>query len=181
VKGIGNLKFGENIFDIEEANCYGVFESHGFMTWHIEIFPKGDENYIMLNSLIFDDIFSPNQLSEKNYNAVNGLDDLYEHTVIVNSEERFLTDLNITFGKWDTESQSISLSGKGAIDTSDNSSGVFYEFNTILIFKDLNLFETTQENAKIFLDKYLPDNKDKINIRFEKPPSGLHAIISGQF
>ena len=39
---LGNLQFDNNSFNFEETNIYGIFEPHGYMTWHIEMFPPGE-------------------------------------------------------------------------------------------------------------------------------------------
>ncbi len=181
IQAIGILKIGDNTFHLEEANIYGIFESYEAMTWHIELFPPGDQNYIMLNSLILDDIFSPTQLSEKCYDAALNSDDLYEHTVLVNSEERFLSSLQIRFGTWDTGSQTISFTGDGIVEASNTAPSIIFEFNSILTFKELLLFETTRAKAKLFIDNYLQENKENLAVRFEKALSGLQAIVSGKF
>jgi hypothetical protein len=178
---LGNLQYDNNLFDFEETNIYGIYESHGDMNWHIEMFPTGEENYIMFNSLVLDNIFSPQQLSDTTFKKNSDTGDLYEHTVKVNGDDRFLSSVDMTFGKWDTENQSIQLSGHGTIDADDNLPEVTYKFNATLKFKELNIFETTQEATQQFVDAYLKDNKDKLNIKFENAPSGLQAIIGGLF
>jgi hypothetical protein len=178
---LGNLQYDNNSFDFEETNIYGIYESHGYMTWHIEMFPPGEDNYIMFNSLVFDNVFSPKQLSGITFKETTDTSDLYEHTVKVNGDDRFLNSVDMTFGNWDTENQSIQLSGHGTIDADDNLPEVTYKFNAILKFKELNIFETTKEATQQFVDTYLRDNKDKLNITFENAPSGLQAIIGGNF
>ncbi len=177
----GNLQFDNNSFDFEEANIYGIYESHGYMTWHIEMFPAGEDNYIMFNSLMLDNIFSPQQLSNTKYKANADTGDLYEHTVRVDAQDRFLQSVDMTFGKWNTENQSILLSGHGIIEADDDSPEVIYRFNAFLKFKELNIFETTQEATQKFVDTYLQNNKEKLEINFENVASGLQATISGQF
>jgi hypothetical protein len=178
---LGNLQFDDNSFDFEETNIYGIFEPHGYMTWHIEMFPPGEENYIMFNALILDNIFSPQQLSETSYTSAADTGDLYEHTVYVNGQDRFLKSVNMTFGKWDTETQTIQLNGHGSIDEDEDLPEVVYRFNATLKFKDLNIFETTKEATQKFIDTYLQNSKDSIKVEFENAASGLQAVICGQF
>ncbi len=116
----GNLQYDNDSFDFEETNIYGIYEPHGYMTWHIEMFPTGEDNYIMFNSLVFDNIFSPQQLSDTTFKENSETGDLYEHTVRVNGEDRFLKSVDMAFSKWDTENQSIKLTGHGTIDADDN-------------------------------------------------------------
>jgi hypothetical protein len=177
----GTLQFDKNLFDFEETNFYGIYEPHGYMTWHVEMFPPGEDNYIMFNSLIFDNIFTPQQLSDATFKSTADTGDLYEHTIRVNGEDRFLKSVDMTFGKWDTETQSINLSGHGSIDEDDNLPEVIYKFNATLKFKDLNIFETTEEATQKFIDTYFQNIKDKLDIKFENAASGLQAIIGGHF
>jgi hypothetical protein len=178
---LGNLQYDDNLFDFEETNIYGIYESDGYMTWHIEMFPSGEDNYIMFNSLVFDNVFSPQQLTDLKFKETTDTSDLYEHTVRVNGDDRFLNSVDMTFGKWDTENQSIQLSGHGIIDTDDNLPEVTFKFNATLKFKELNIFETTKEATQQFVDTYLKDSKDKLSIKFENAASGLQAIIGGNF
>jgi hypothetical protein len=52
--------------------------------------------------------FGLNNLVTKHTNT----GDLYEHTVRVNGEDRFLQSVDMIFGKWEKENQSIKLSGQ---------------------------------------------------------------------
>ena len=178
---LGNLQFGNNSFDLEETNIYGIFEPHGHMTWHIEMFPTGEHNYIMFNALILDNIFSPQQLSNIAYTATADTSDLYEHAVRVNGQDRFLKSVDMTFGKWKTETQSVQLIGHGTIEKDDDLTEVAYMFNAILKFKDLNIFETTKDATQKFVDTYLQNGKDDIEVEFENVASGLQAVIRGHF
>jgi hypothetical protein len=113
--GAGTLQLDKKRFELEETNIYGIYEPYGDMTWHIELFPQGEENYIMLNALVFKDTYSPASLSKMEYNSVTNNDELYEHTVLVNGENRYLQTLSIIFGDWQPGTQSIPLSGEGII------------------------------------------------------------------
>jgi hypothetical protein len=177
----GNLRFDNNSFDFEETNIYGIYESAGYMTWHIEMFPPGEDNYIMFNSLGFDNVFSPRQLTDLTFKETDDTGDLYEHTVRVNGGDRFLKSVDMTFGKWDSANQSIQLTGHGTVDAGENLPQVTYKFNAILKFKELNIFETTKEATQKFIDTRLQDSKDKLHIKFENVASGLQAIIGGHF
>jgi hypothetical protein len=145
------------------------------------MFPVGEDNYIMFNALVFDNIFSPRQLSGITYKASSDTDDLYEHTIRVNGQDRFLQSVDMTFGKWDTTTQSIELTGHGIIDADDDLPEVSYKFNALLKFKDINIFETSQETTQKFVDTYLLDIKDELEIKFENVASGLQAVIGGHF
>jgi hypothetical protein len=95
------LSFNNNFFDLEQTTIYGIFGEYGHMSWDIEIYPADEENYIMFNSLIFDKVFSPAQLSNLKYRHTNRSADLYGHTVSVEGGDRFLKSVNIKFGIWD--------------------------------------------------------------------------------
>ncbi len=177
----GNLQYDNDLFDLEEANIYGIYEDEGYMTWHIEMFPSGDNNYIMINSLVLDKIFSPHQLSKVSFKETSETSDLYEHTILVNSDDRFLKSIEMIFGNWDTEYQSIKLTGSGIIESYENLPEINYKFKAILKFKGLNIFETNKEATKQFVDTYLQDNKSKLDIKFENVASGLKATIEGSF
>jgi|GEM_PF-3407903 len=177
----GNLQFDEKLFDLEEANIYGIYEPFGYMTWHIEMFPKGEDNYIMLNALVFDGITSPRQLSETTLNETSNTSDLNEHTVRVDGEDRFLKSIDMNFGKWDAENQTIQLTGHGIIDADDNFPAVKYILNCRLRFQGINIFETTKEEVQAFVDTYDQDKKAEIEVKFEHVASGLRATISGNF
>ena len=178
---LGILQFDKSSFEFEETNIYGIYESYGYMTWHIEMFPSGEDNYIMFNALILDNIFSPQQLSETTYKSASDTGDLYEHTVRVGGQDRFLKSVDMKFDKWNTESQSINLTGYGIIEEDDNLPEVNYKFNATLKFNGLNLFETTQETTQKFVDSHFQDIKDKLEITFENVRSGLQATIVGRF
>ena len=177
----GNLKFGNDLFDLEETNIYGIFEPNGYMTWHIEMFPEGEDNYIMFNSLQFDNIFSPGKLNDIKYKADADASDLKEHTVRVNGQDRFLQSVDMTFGKWNTANQSIELTGHGTIDAEDDIPEILFKFNALLKFKEINIFETSQAAVQKFVETYLQDVQNRIEIKFENVASGLQAEIAGQF
>ncbi len=179
--GAGTLLFDKKQFELEETTIYGIYEPHGDMTWHIELFPQGEENYIMLNAIVFKDTYSPAALSNIQYNAASNYDDLYEHTVLVNGEERHLQTLNMVFGNWQAATQSIPLTGKGIIEPDDTLPALVFKFDCILHFKDLNIFETTAAATQEFVDNHLQEIKSRLLITFEKVASGLQAVISGQF
>lgn len=181
MKPPGNLQFDNNSFDLEETSIYGIYEPSGEMTWHIEMFPPGEDNYIMFNSLTLGNIYLPNALSDTSYKATADTADLYEHTVRVNGEDRFLQSVDMTFGKWDSENQSISLTGHGIIDADDNLPEVNYNFRANLKFKELYIFETTPEATQMFVETHLQDRKDRIEVNYEEVASGLQATISGRF
>jgi hypothetical protein len=178
---LGTLQFDGNSFDLEETNIYGIYEPKGYMTWNIEIFSPGEDNYIMFNSLVFKDIFSPQQLSDIVYSATSDTDELSEHTVRTNGHDRFLKSIEMKFNKWDTESQSIHLSCQGLIEEEDNLPQADYKFNAVLEFKNLNIFQTNKDATHKFIDTYFANIKDKLDIKFEDAASGLQAIISGNF
>lgn len=177
----GYLRFNNKQFEIEEANIYGIFESNGYMTWHIEIFPPGEENYIMLNALILDKKIYPDQFDGFFYQKRSNKDDLFEHTVFVDGDDSFLNSINIVFSNWSNENQTLHLNGNGTIDTDNMQEEVTYSVDTILKFKGINLFNTTKEAANKFIDTYLQNKKDAIKIEFEEVKSGLKAIIRGKF
>src|ERR1700719_1588227 len=131
---VGHLEFNSNSFDFEETSIYGIFEPHGSMT----------DNYIMLNSLFIERVFSPQQLSGIKYQGPGDESDLYDHTVRVDGRDRFLQSIEMVFGNWDTKNQSIQLSGHGIIEPDDDLPELSYVFNAFLKFKGLNIFETTK-------------------------------------
>lgn len=178
MSSIGNLQFDDIVFGLEEANIYGIVEAYGDVTWHVEMFPEGEENYIMLNALVFDGIYSPKNLSNITGNKTA---DLYEHTVIVNGKDRFLKTFQMTFGEWNTEDGSILLRGYGIVEAADDSPELNYNFNAILKFKELNIFETTPEETQQFIDTYLADIKSDISATYQQVASGLQARITGRF
>jgi len=178
MSSIGNLQFDDIVFDIEEANIYGIVEPYGDVTWHVEMFPEGEENYIMFNALVFDGVYSPKNLSNITGNETG---DLYEHTVIINGEDRFLKTLQITFGEWNTEDRSILFKGYGIVEATDDFPEMTYSFAAILKFKELNIFETTKEETQQFIDTYLADIRDGISATYQQVASGLQARITGLF
>jgi hypothetical protein len=177
----GSLQFNNNSFNLEEANIYGIFEPHGYMTWHIEMFPTGEDNYIMLNALVFDNIFSPKQLTGIKYRGVSEENDLYENTVVINGDDRFLQSIEMEFGHWDAENQSVQLRGNGFINPENNLPDVTYLFNAVLKFNYLNIFETTEEATRSFVETHLQEYGGSLEVKFEQVPSGLMAIIAGRF
>jgi hypothetical protein len=176
---LGTLQFDKNPFDLVETNIYGIFELHGHMHWFIELFPPVEDNYIMFNALVFDNIYSPRQLSNTMYMTDDDSDDLGEHTVLVNGQDRFLKSVEMSFGMWQTTKQTIELTGKGFIEKWGNLPEIPYKFNSVLEFKGINIFETSQADAQKFVDTYLQDIKNHIKIKFENVTSGLQAVISG--
>jgi len=178
---LGNVRLGNQSFDFEEANIYGIYEKDGIMTWHIELLPPGEDNYIMFNSLVFNNVFSPPQLSNIALIETSATSDLYEYTVSVEGEERFLKSVDMVFRKWETTNQSIQLIGSGIIHAEDNLSELTYSFNAILHFKQFYILQTSEAETQKFVDTYLPDSKQQVTIQFENVASGRQAIIKGQF
>jgi len=178
----GILQIDKNSFDLDQTNIYGIYEPQGgYMTWHIEMFLVGEVSYVMFNSLVFDNIFSPSELSNIKYKATSGTDDLYEHTIHINGQDRFMQSVDMTFENWDAISQSIKLSGNGIIAAGDALPEATYQFTAFLKFSEIDIFETSQEETKKFADNHLTGMKDNLEIKFENVESGLHAIIKGQF
>jgi hypothetical protein len=178
---LGHLQYNNKIFPLEQATFYGIYEPRGYMSWWIELIPQDDSNYIMLNSLIFPNIFLPHQLS---FLDTPDIRDKYEHTVQVNGEDRFFDSSNLTFRRWDTPTQSIQLTGHGIIsgEKKEGLPEVHYEINVNLKFKGIYLFETTKEDTQKFIDAHLKDELDILfEVQFENVPSGLQAVIAGQF
>ncbi len=175
------LKIDSSPFDLEQTTIYGIFEEYGEMSWHIEIYPPEEENYIMFNALILDGVISPAKLDGLIYEADTSTTDMYEHTVFVGGEDRFLKSVNLKFGKWDTENQSIRLNGSGIIADDEGLPEIPYSFDIHLNFTGINLFETTHEDAHAFVDKYFPLLKNELELKFEEVPSGLSALIEGKF
>jgi hypothetical protein len=135
----------------------------------------------MFNALVFDQAFSPSKLSHIHFVGDQDTADLYEHTVRVDAEDRFLDTVDMTFGAWDPLGQCISLTGKGLIEGEHGQPAIPYSFDARLPFEGLNIFETTREQAQHFLTTHLPDARGKIALHFEQVPSGLRAVINGQF
>jgi hypothetical protein len=96
MKSYGSLQFDNNSFDLEQTNIYGIFVPPGEMTWYIEMFPAGEDNYIMLNALSFENIFSPQKLSGVKFRSTSVESDLYENTVFVDGQDRFLQSIEIS-------------------------------------------------------------------------------------
>jgi hypothetical protein len=177
----GTLTYGNHSFEFEKTNLYGILEPHGHMTWYIELFPPGEDDYLMFNALTFDQAFSPSKLSHIHFSGSNNTADLYEHTVRVEAEDRFLDSVDMSFGAWDPTGQCITLSGKGLIEGEHGLPPIPYSFEARLPFEGLSIFETTREAAQKFLTTHLSDNRGKIALHFEQVPSGLRAVINGQF
>jgi len=173
------LKFGKMSFSFEETRIYGIFEPYGYMTWHIELFPEGEKNYIMLNSLVFDDVYIPQQLSNLTCTANTGTNDLYEHTVFVSGEGRLFKRICMSFDEWDSKNQSIRIKGEGVIEASSNSPEITFEFLAPLNFTGLHLFETTKERVQEFVSTYLSDKNNSLIINYKTVRSGLTAHIHG--
>ena len=178
---IGNLELENYIIELEEANISGIYEPHGEMTWDIEIFPPGEDTYIMFNALILTGIYTPEKISNTFYKATTDTADLYGHTVLLNGEDRFLQSVDMIFGKWDTTLQLLPLQGHGIINADDNQPAITFNFKTNLKFKELNIFETTREEAQLFVETHLQDHKTDIVINYEQVASGLQATITGHF
>jgi hypothetical protein len=177
----GELSFGKKSFEVEEANLYAIFTRYNEMQWWIEIFPNGEDNYIMLNALVFDNLYSPRQLSNLNYDSSSDeYSEPMENPVIVNGKERFMKTLKLSFGQWD-ENNSIKLNGEGIIERSGLKGTLKFRFSINLLFSVINIFETNELAVQTFLDTYLKDIKQDLRINFEKVQSGLQAKISGQF
>lgn len=176
---LGSLQYGDVTFDFEKTNLYGILEPHGHMTWYVELFPPGEDDYIMFNALVFGGVFSPDGLSLLSYRGDNQSVDLYEHTVRVGGEDRFLASVDMAFGPWDTSAQCISLRGRGLIEAEHGLPGIVCAFDALLPFEGLSIFETSREEAHRFLTTHLPQRK--VALKFEQVPSGLQAVFSGQF
>ena len=151
------------------------------MTWDIGIYPPGEDNYIMFNSLFFEGMQLPRQLSGLVYRGGVEKDDLYEHTVRVGGSDRFLETVELTFGEWDREGQTITLAGSGRILEEKKLPPVSYSFNALLKFSGINIFETSLEEAHKFVATYMAGPVDRADISFERVASGLQAIIKGPF
>jgi hypothetical protein len=99
----------------------------------------------------------------------------------VAAEDRFLDTVDMTFGAWDPVGQCIPLSGRGLIEGEHGLPAIPYTFEARLPFEGLSIFETTREQAQHFLTTHLPGTSGKIALHFEQVPSGLRAVINGQF
>lgn len=183
MKHLGSLKFEGQNYDLEETNLYGIWESFGYMSWDIELYPPGEDNYMMFNGLTFDRVYLPQHLTDLVYHATSSRDDLYEHTVYVNGRDRVLTSVDLTFGKWDRDDQTILVLGKGVIqeEKSKKLPAVKLSFEAMLKFTGLNMFETSLEEVHTFVERHMPSSREKVEIKFEKVASGLQVIVKGPF
>ncbi|HLX93808.1 MAG TPA: hypothetical protein VKR32_19125 [Puia sp.] len=178
---LGTLQFDEKKFDLERATIFGIFEPYGYVTWEIEIYPPGDSNHLMFSAIIIEGVFSPSQLSGQAYKGERDTHDLYQHAVRVDGEGRFLESVDMNFGNWDRTTQSIRLEGHGTIDEDDGLPAVRFRFSAMLNFTGLNLFETSRNETQEFVDNYLQEFTDHVEVKYEQAESGLHAMISGNF
>ena len=178
---LGALRFDERTFDFEETNLYGIWEPHGHMTWDIELYPPGEDNYIMFNSLRFEGVYLPKQLSGLVYRGVVTKEDLYEHTVYVDASDRVLETLELTVGDWNREGQCITLVGEGRILEEKKLPAVSYAFDALLRFSGINMFETSREEAQKFVARHMDGPVEHVNITFERVASGLQTIVRGPF
>lgn len=183
MKHLGSLKFDVENYDLEETNLYGIWESFGYMSWDIEIYPPGEDNYMMFNGLTFDHVYLPQHLTDLVYHATSVRDDLYEHTVYVNGRDRVLASVDLNFGKWDKDDQTILVLGKGEIqeEKSKKLRPVKFSFEAMLKFTGLNMFETSLEEVHTFVERHMPGSREKVEIKFEKVASGLQVIVKGPF
>jgi hypothetical protein len=185
MRQLGSLNFEGRQFDLEETNLYGIWESFGYMSWDIELYPSVEDNYMMFNGLTFDHIYLPQQLSNLVYHGISDRDDLYEHTVYVNGRDRVLKSVDLTFGKWDGNLQIITVRGKGVImeekERKNMLPAVSLSFEAILKFTGLNMFETSLEEVHTFVERHMPGSREKVEIKFEKVASGLQVIVKGPF
>jgi hypothetical protein len=178
---LNTIQFNQNTFKLEETVLSGIFTMESYITWEIGLYPEGEENYIMFNSLIFADKFTPAALSGLIYSAESHTSDLYGHTVYVDGAERFIDAISIRFGQLNTKDQTINLSGSGIIGADEDLPEVAFTFNADLHIKAIYLFETSKDAAEKYVEDYLGNRKDELALVFEQAPSGFMATITGKF
>jgi hypothetical protein len=152
-----------------------------YMTWEIGLFPEGEENYIMFNSLIFPDKLTPAALSGLHYSAESRNSDLYGHTIYADGVERFIDAIDLQFGNLNTDTQTINLNGKGMIGTDEGLPEITFAFDADLQIKAIYLFETSRHAAEKYVADYLGEVKERLSLVFEQAPSGFMATIAGKF
>jgi hypothetical protein len=178
---LGHLQFGDQKFALEDAVIYGIFEKYGQMSWYIELFPEGEENYMIFNALMFENIVNPKALSQVQVQVRNKQVELGEHKVMVKDEEYLLHHLQLQFGNWDQASRTIQVRGEGKI-------GRYYEqktldcwFEACCNFDGIRLFETSRDEVDHFIAYQLKADKQALKLSFEEAPMGLECVIEGQF
>ncbi len=177
----GHLKFGNQSFALEDAVIYGIFEKYGQMSWYIELFPEGEENYMIFNALLFENIINPKGLSQVQVQVRNKQVELNEHKVMVNDEEYTLQRLQLSFGNWDQATRTIRVQGEGKIERYYSNKSLDCSFEAVCAFDGIRLFDTNEEEVDNFIVNLLKTDKNSISLRFEEAPMGLECVIGGQF
>ncbi|MCU0451225.1 MAG: hypothetical protein MUC97_15525 [Bernardetiaceae bacterium] len=178
---IGFLNFGNQQLVLEEANIYGIFEKYHQMSWYIELFPKGEDNYMIFNALPFENIVTPRGLNQMQVQVKNRQLDLDEHKVLVGDQEYVLQELMLTFGNWDPTTGSIVVKGEGKIERGYPQRVTDCTFEAVCRFDGLRLFETSQEEVETFISQNLKADRQQLDLHFENAPLGLECVIGGRF
>jgi hypothetical protein len=177
----GYLQFGEQSFGLEHASIYGIFEKYGQMSWYIELFPEGEENYMIFNALLFENIINPKGLNQIQVQVSNRLVELGEHKVMVNDEEFVLQHLRLNFGNWDEATKSIPVKGVGKIERNYEQNVLDCRFEVTCTFDGIRLFDTSEDEVDHFIANMLKSDKNTLKLSFEDAPMGLECVIAGQF
>jgi hypothetical protein len=178
---IGSLNFGNQQLVLEEANIYGIFEKYHQMSWYIELFPKGEDNYMIFNALPFENITTPRGLNQMQVQVKNRQLDLGEHKVLVGDEEYLLQQLVLNFGNWDPATGTILVKGEGKIERDNAQRTTDCTFEALCHFDGLRLFETSQEEVEAFISQNLKTDRQHLDLHFENAPLGLECVIGGRF
>ena len=169
---IGQLTIDQQLFELEEAKISGIFQ-HSAVVWDIEIYPPGEQNYLMLNCLfISNDKFLPKDLEGLDQEFE---DELYEHTVVVEGNDGFLNTLILKINNWTPSSREISVMGEGEL--TSNGEVFEYEFAALAKFEGIHLFETSQQETEEIIRNIFNRDLHEFSITYEQVPSGLKSVL----
>lgn len=168
---LGYVSFGVEKFALEEAKISSLLSRDQFISWTFELYPPGEDNYIMINSIILEELKTPQELSGFTFDATSETDDLYEHTVFVNGEPSFMESLSFEIKTWDKVNEIISFSGAGTVYCGDDL--IDFKFEANCKWTGMNVQAKDKQTALELVLKFWNVPEEKLSFSCESVAEGI--------
>lgn len=173
----GYIQFGNRIFYLEEAKFSSWLYYGKFQDWTFELYPPGEDNYIMLNSINLGIQRFPDDLVgyKRKFDAKD--DEMCEHTVFVDGTFSRMITLEITVIDWDPSIDRLIISGKGTIVKEGEYKSIPYEFFAACFWQGMDVHRNYTEEVIEDIFGFWNLNVQDVEIVCNKAFDGVSCLV----
>lgn len=168
---LGYVSFGGEKFDLEEAKISSFISTEQFNGWTFELYPPGEDNYIMINNIILEDVRTPQELAGFAFDTTSETDDLYEHTVFINGEPSFMESLSFKVKNWDKVNEILSFSGSGTVYCGDDL--IEYQFEANCKWTGMTVHANDKQTALEMAQDFWDVPEEQLSYSCESSAEGI--------